>query len=306
MQHPLPTVADAILPCDSSPHIQLELHVRKAATRATGAPFPREIRGRPQPPKPTLTVYISYISLTRLQTKYFPHASRPNTSHSVKMPNPEQSSNAGTSKAWGGKPQSYQPPPSYRSGPVSAQSVLRHQILAFPIIALLWNTALPFSPVAWVIGHNEGAFLFDRFIGGIALLAGLYFQFMLSGLTHPIAIVIPNPFGQSDRYVQSGRIQKPTWGPEFVHIYGPNNYYLYTGVEVVLLLVSSIPGLEYMRRVVVLGVLAALWAGGWHITPRSTKMWAWKYIKMYWTWIVFDLLLSVYTGGRAGGRRRRY
>jgi hypothetical protein len=177
--------------------------------------------------------------------------------------------------------------------------VLRHRLFAFPIIALLWNTALPFSPVAWVIGPNEGAFLFDRFVGGIALLAALYFQFALSGLTHPVVITVANPLGQSGTYVQDGRIHKSIWGPEFVHVYKPSNYYIYTGAEVALLLVSSVPGLEYVRRGVVLGVLAALWAGGWQITPRSTKMWAWGYIKMYWTWIVLDLLRDVYSGGRS-------
>jgi hypothetical protein len=160
--------------------------------------------------------------------------------------------------------------------------------------------------VAWVIGPNEGAFLFDQFVGGIALLAALYFQFSLSSLTHPVVVTVSNPLGQSGTYVQDGRIRKSAWGPEFVHVYKPSNYYLYTGAEVALLLISSVLGLEYVRRVVVLGVLAALWAGGWQITPHSTKMWAWRYVKMYWTWIVFDVLRDVAAGGRTGGRRRRY
>ena len=171
---------------------------------------------------------------------------------------------------------------------------------------LLWNIALPFSPIAWVTGPNEGAYLFDRFVGGLILLCALYFQWKLSSLTHAVAITLANPFAQPETYIRDGRVQKATWGPEFVFLYDPRKYYHFVSVEVVLLLMAGVLRLEYLRRVVVLGVLAVLWAGGWNVTPRSTKRWAWGHIKWYWTWIVFDVLRDVYASGRTGGRRRRY
>lgn len=212
------------------------------------------------------------------------------------MGNPSQSSNAGPSTAWG---QPYSPPAKQHS------SILLHQCLSFPLNALLYTTATPFSPLAWILGPHEGAFLFDRFAGGIILLSALYFQFKLASRTHAVVVTVPNPLAQPETYVREGRLQRARWGPEFVFLYEPRRFFWYAGVEVGALLLGSVPGLEYVRRGVVLVVLAALWAGGWRVTPESTKRWAWGHVKWYWTWIAFSVLGDVYASGRAGARRRR-
>ncbi|KAK3214427.1 hypothetical protein GRF29_19g144397 [Pseudopithomyces chartarum] len=125
------------------------------------------------------------------------------------MGNPSQSSNAGPSTAWG---QPYSPPAKQHS------SILLHQCLSFPLNALLYTTATPFSPLAWILGPHEGAFLFDRFAGGIILLSALYFQFKLASRTHAVVVTVPNPLAQPETYVREGRLQRARWGPEFVFL----------------------------------------------------------------------------------------
>src|SRR3954468_14195366 len=91
--------------------------------------------------------------------------------------------------------------------PPSSSSLFRRQLAAFPVIILLWTAAVPFTPVAWLVGSLEGAFLIDRFVAGILLLCALYFQWKVSTLSHPIAIALPNPAAQgSDSYVSNGRM----------------------------------------------------------------------------------------------------
>lgn len=191
------------------------------------------------------------------------------------------------------------------TAPPTSSSIAFRQFLSFPIIVLLWTAAVPFSPVAWVTGPIEGALLFDRFVAGIILLCALYFQFKASGLSHPVAITLSNPFAQnSDAYVSNGRMGRSSdtqKSAEIVFIYQPSNYFVYTAAEVALLLVAEFAGSEYVRRGLVLGVLSALWMVGWCITPRATKRWAWEHIKAFWFFIVLDLIRDV---GFGGGRRR--
>lgn len=91
---------------------------------------------------------------------------------------------------------------------------------------------------------------------------------------------------------------------EVVFYYHPSSYYTYLTAEVVLLALAEWGGMEYLRRGIVAGVVGALWAVGWMITPRSTKMWAWEHIKAFWFFIVLDLIRDVgFGGGRRRGRR---
>ena len=224
------------------------------------------------------------------------------------MPNPSQSSNAGTSYAWGGGSSTAdsKPTPAVKAYATHSSLLLR-QIVSFPVNALLWSTALPFSPLAWLIGAHEGAFLIDRFAGGLILLSALYFQFQLASQTGAVVITLANPLKTSDAYVRGGRVERgSSGGGAWAFLYQPGRFLLYAGVEVALLLLCSVLRLEFLRRGIVLVVVGALWAGGWRVTPQATKRWAWGHIKWYWTWIVFDVLRDVYAGGRAGARRRRY
>lgn len=180
---------------------------------------------------------------------------------------------------------------------------MRRQLLSLPAIVLLYTAAVPFTPVAWVIGEIEGAFLIDRFVAGIILLCALYFQFSISSLTHPIALIFPNPFSQSPE-ISNGRMRTKQEKAEVVFFYHPTNYYVYVAAEIALLVVAEWGRMEYVRRAIVFGVLAALWAVGWTITPRSTKDWAWGHIKALWFFVVLDVIGSVMRDG-AGRRRRR-
>lgn len=181
------------------------------------------------------------------------------------------------------------------------------QFLAFPIIALLYTAAVPFHPAAWLLPHLSGANLFDRFLCGPILICALYFQYRLSTITSPTLICIANPSG-SDTYIRDGKVSaSPRAQNLFEFVYNPRMYYVYMGAEVGLLLFAEFAGFEYLRRGIVAGVLAALWAVGWTVTPRSTKMWAWGHIKAIWFFIVLDLVrdLGGFGGGYAQRRRRR-
>ncbi|KAF2115946.1 hypothetical protein BDV96DRAFT_574854 [Lophiotrema nucula] len=198
--------------------------------------------------------------------------------------------------------------PSYATpaAPPAPNSVMQRQILSLPLMMLLWTAAIPFTPVAWLSGGLAGAYVFDAFIAGVALLCSLYFQWSIAGLTHPIAVALPNPLAQSDAYISNGRMHSRSGASnrasEVVFYYHPASYFTYVGIEAGLLLVAEFGRVELLRRVIVLGVIGALWAVGWTITPQSTKRWAWGHIKAFWFFIVLDLLRDVAFGG---GRRRR-
>ncbi|KAF2789774.1 hypothetical protein K505DRAFT_328016 [Melanomma pulvis-pyrius CBS 109.77] len=198
-----------------------------------------------------------------------------------------------------------------RAAPPPASSVLLRQFSSFPLVLLLWTAATPFTPTAWLLGDFSGAMIVDRFVAGLILLCACYFQFKASSLTHPIAVAIPNPLGasQGEPYVYNGRMRYPAPSDksaksEFTFLYHPEKYWTYGAVEAGLLLLAEFSGFEYLRRAVVVAVLGALWAVGWYITPAATKRWAWGHIKVFWFFVVWDLIKEVGFGGGGGGRRR--
>jgi hypothetical protein len=197
----------------------------------------------------------------------------------------------------------YAPPPI-----PSASAIQLRRISSFPIIILLYTAAMPFTPVAWIVGNIEGAFFIDGLVAGIVLLCAVYFQFALSGLSYPVTIAIPNPLASgSDNYISNGRMggsrTKTESNSELIFHYHPSNYWVYMAAEVGLLLLAEFGYMEKLRQLIVVLVVAGLWAVGWMITPRSRKEWAWSHIKAFWFFLVLDSLRNIGYGG--GGRQRR-
>lgn len=194
-------------------------------------------------------------------------------------------------------------PPSVPSG----STITLRRIASFPVIVLLYTAAIPFTPIAWLCGGMEGAYLADQFLAGIALLSALYFQFTVAGLSYPVVISLPNLFSSSgDTYISNGRMggsrSKNGGASEVLFIYHPANYWLYLALEAGTLAFAAFAYFEYIRRFIILGVVAALWSIGWTITPRSRKDWAWRHIKAIWFFIVLDVIRDI---GFGGGRHRR-
>ena len=66
-------------------------------------------------------------------------------------------------------------------------------------------------------------------------------------------------------------------------------------------------GSEAWRKIIVVGVLGALWLVGFAATPAGTKRWAWEQIKVYLWVLVLDEVRRVGWGAgtqRAGRRGR--
>jgi hypothetical protein len=189
-------------------------------------------------------------------------------------------------------------PPS----PPSTSTLTLRRISSVPVGILLYTSALPFTPTSWIIGDIEGAFLVDRLVAGLALLSALYFQWCIAGLSYPVAITFPNFLASSDAYISNGRMSGSKAKSDIAFHYHPVNYWPYLAVEIGALLVAEFGHMEYVRRIIVLSIVAGLWAIGWTITPRGTKLWAWGHVKAFWFWIVLDLLRDV---GFGGGRHRR-
>jgi len=191
--------------------------------------------------------------------------------------------------------------------PVPQSSLLGRRVFALPLIVLLWTAATPFTPVSWFMGSFSGALIVDRFVAGLALLCACYFQFQVSGLTHPIAVSVPNPFvQQSEQYVYNGRVRyrNPEVKTDVGFFYHPEKFWTYALAEAGVLLFAEFCRVEILRRALVLVVVSGLWMVGWMITPQSTKRWAWGHIKVFWFFIVWDLIRDVGFGGGGGGRRR--
>lgn len=188
-----------------------------------------------------------------------------------------------------------------------ASSILLRRITAILVIILLYTAGVPFAPIVWVIGDIEGALFIDRLLAGVAFICALYFQFAFAGVKYPITVVLPSLGGEgSNSYISNGRMTgsraRSEASADFAFYYHPSSYWICMAAEIGLLLVAEFGGLEYLRRVIVCGVVAALWAVGWTITPRSTKMWAWEHIKTIWLLSVWELMYNI---GLGGGRQRR-
>lgn len=186
------------------------------------------------------------------------------------------------------------------SAPKHIQSTALRKLSAVGMIILLYTTATPFSPVAWITSELEGSFFFDRLVAGALLFSALYFQWAIAGQTHPVAICIPTGGGRQT--ISNGQLRSV--GGEFVWLYQPSEYWKYLGAEAAMLVVAEYVGGEGLRRVLVCGVVAALWSVGWFVTPESVKREGWEYMKRIWFWIALDEIMRV--GSRGVGRRRRW
>jgi hypothetical protein len=164
---------------------------------------------------------------------------------------------------------------------------------------LLWAAATPFSPIAWLTGGFEGAYLADRFLAGILLFGAMYFQYQIACQTHPVAIVLPDMPGSGER-ISGGRINANVGrGGDVLFIYHPAEYWKYAGAEAVALIIAEYARMESLRMAIVCGVVAALWSVGWTVTPERVKQQGWEYAKRMWFWIALDEVMNA-------THRRRY
>lgn len=187
--------------------------------------------------------------------------------------------------------------PEGRSSPNVIQSTIVRKASAVGMIILLYTAAMPFTPVTWLTTGLEGSFLLDRLLAGALLFAALYFQWQIAAQTFPVAICIPTGARQT---VSNGKLS--TSSGEFLWLYQPTEYWKYVGAEAVALAVAEYCGYEILRRALVIGVIAALWAVGWFVTPERVKSEGWQYLKRVWFWIALDEIFRI---GMGGGRARR-
>ncbi|ESZ97846.1 hypothetical protein SBOR_1722 [Sclerotinia borealis F-4128] len=169
---------------------------------------------------------------------------------------------------------------------------------AMLMIILLYTTATPFSPIAWLISDIEGSLFLDRLLAGALLFAAMYFQWRVAVQSYPVAIILPTG---SRTMISNGNIVQ--MNGDVIWIYEPLKYWRYVMVEGLGLLVAEWAGVERVRRGVVSVVIAALWMVGWSVTPESTKREGWAYLKRFWFWIALDEIMRVGRGG--GGMKRR-
>ncbi|KAF7876721.1 hypothetical protein EAF04_001805 [Stromatinia cepivora] len=172
---------------------------------------------------------------------------------------------------------------------------------AVGMIILLYTTATPFSPIAWLISEIEGSLFLDRLLAGTLLFTAMYFQWRIAVQTYPVAIISPTG---NRTMISNGNLVKTNG--DVIWIYEPSKYWKYAVIEGVGLMVAEWAGVEHIRRGVIIVVLAALWIVGWSVTPESTKREGWEYVKRFWFWIALDEIMRVGRGGGGGMRRRRW
>ncbi|KAI9641248.1 hypothetical protein NHQ30_010048 [Ciborinia camelliae] len=199
------------------------------------------------------------------------------------------------------EPQS-NPMPSMPTGASSQflKSTGFRKFSAVAMIILLYTTATPFSPIAWVTSGLEGSLFLDRLLAGALLFAAMYFQWRIAVQTYPAAIILPTG---SRTMISNGNLVQTNG--DVIWIYQPSKYWKYAVIEGLGLMVAEWAGVEHIRRGVVSMVIAALWIVGWSVTPESTKREGWEYLKKIWFWIALDEIMRVGRGG-GGVRRRRW
>ncbi len=185
------------------------------------------------------------------------------------------------------------------SGPTLIQSTLLRKASAVGMIILLYTTATPFSPIAWLTSEFEGSFFLDRLVAGALLFAALYFQWRIATQTHPVAISLPTG-GRST--ISNGNLSQS--GGDLVWLYRPSEYWKYVGAEAVILAVAEFSDAEMLRRPLVSLVILALWAVGWFVTPERIKREGWEHLKRIWFWMALDEMMR--DGSRGVARKRRW
>jgi hypothetical protein len=189
---------------------------------------------------------------------------------------------------------------SSSSSPKFTQSTALRKASAIGMIILLYTAATPFSPIVWLTTELEGSFFLDRLLAGVLLFSALYFQWRISKQEFPVAICLPTSTGRQT--ISNGNITQTS--SEFVWLYRPTEYWKYVGTEAAMLGVAEFGNVEIVRRGVVSGVIAVLWAVGWFVTPESVKREGWEYVKRIWFWIALDEIMRI--GSRGAGRRSRW
>jgi hypothetical protein len=179
-------------------------------------------------------------------------------------------------------------------------SIRARQASALLLIIFLYTAAVPFSPIVWLM-DVDGAAFFDRLVAGVLLLSACYFQWQIAGLRRPLAIMVP---GTGATVIRNGRVER---GDPVGFAWHPSNYWPYVICEVMLLGLAEYGRSELLRRGIVSGVIAVLWAVGFYATPESTRKWAYDHIKNWMFWMVLQELMNVGVRSMAGnGRRRRH
>jgi hypothetical protein len=196
-------------------------------------------------------------------------------------------------------PEAARPAASPGASGAAVQSTTLRKASAVAMIILLYSAASPFNPISWLTYDLEGSFFLDRLVAGAVLFAALYFQWRIAAQTSPVAICLPTGSRQT---IRNGAIVT-TGSGELVFLYNPVEYWKYVGIEAALLGVAEFGGSEILRRCLVSGVLAGLWAVGWFVTPERIKKEGWEHLKRIWFWIALDEVMRV--GSRRGGSHRR-
>ncbi|KAF5876347.1 uncharacterized protein Bfra_002752 [Botrytis fragariae] len=200
------------------------------------------------------------------------------------------------------EPQS-SPMPSMPTGASSQilKSTGFRKFSAVAMIVLLYTTATPFSPIAWLTSSIEGSLFLDRILAGALLFAAMFFQWQVAVQAYPIAIILPTG---NRTTISNGNIVQSTG--DVIWIYEPSKYWEYVLIEGLGLIAVEWAGVELIRRGVVSVVIAALWIVGWSVTPERMKRQGWEYLKKFWFWIALDEIMRVGRGGGGGMRRKRW
>jgi hypothetical protein len=175
-----------------------------------------------------------------------------------------------------------------------ASDMILRKASALGLMFLLYMSAIPFDPVAWFIMEDD-PILVGQMVQVCGMLGALYFQWSIAGVQTALAFTVPDPTQINANGAYSARLL--VWLPRY--------YWPAALGEAVLLCMAWLTYYEPFRRMLVMGVMAPLWALGWLSTPASTRAWAWRMVKDYWFQMVVSEML--WGGGRQRRRRgRRY
>jgi hypothetical protein len=171
------------------------------------------------------------------------------------------------------------------------------------LILLLLLFSRPFTPGTWFLGHTELGSLFDSLVSPVIYIAGLYFQWCISGIKEPLFIHIPLPFGRPRVTLSEGRIV--TGERDGIKwVYEPEKHWVYLAAEAALVAAMWATDDDVVYAGAVCVTFAGLWFIGWFCVPENTKRYWWEHVKEAWIWMAIREFL--FAGLVSGGRRRRY
>ncbi|KAK0636481.1 hypothetical protein B0T17DRAFT_481541, partial [Bombardia bombarda] len=143
---------------------------------------------------------------------------------------------------------------------------------SFLLIILLVSTAMPSTPVSWILPLGQGAHVAGWFVADLPLACACYFHFRVASLGDGMVVGVPSFISSSTgrTVIRGGHVVRSEGGLVPSWVWLPAYYWRVALCETAGLGWVLFAGRnEYVRRAASVVVVVLAWYVGWPATPRG-------------------------------------